>query len=383
MATMTAALATGPRESLRRVVSVRGTELAPNLLLLAKIVVLAIVLQPPIPLSSHFLPFVGWFDYLGSPAAFHAALLIIFWTAAAALLLNFRVREACCVLGLTILVSLLASRTMYSNNFLYCGALLLMIGLERPGRTSWLLRLQVVLLYFGAGSNKLLDADWRSGQFFQNWYGHDRGWYLRIAESLPPLALSRALSWATFCTELGIAAALLVRRAWPVVIWIVLAFHTALLVATGSTYHLFFYAATAAMLAFVEWPGTPLQVLYDARSLPVTRLRAWMQRLDLENSFVWRVRPAGDASALRVTAGSTHSTNFTALKMLVLYNPRTYFTLLVMLCAPDVLHVRRWIAVAALLAFSPASNWLGERCFQRWVRSEPGSAALTAAGRVA
>jgi len=368
---------------LKRPLSVHGTELAPNLLLMAKLVVLAMMLQPEVPLSRHFLPFLRFFDDLGSPAAFHATLLAVFWIAGVALLFNVRVREMCCVLGLTILVSLLASRAMYSNNFLYCGALLLMLGLERPGRNPWLLRAQVFLLYFGAGTNKLLEADWRSGQFFEYWYGRSRGWYMGLTHLLPPLALSRLLSWGAFCTELGIAAMLLLRRAWPLAIFTILAFHTALLVVTGSTYHLFFYAASAATLAFVSWPAAPVQVAYDEQRPSLLRLLHAYERSDVERAFVLQPQAASSSAALQVSVGSTLYINFRALKALVLYNPLTYFALLLVLVAPDVLHVRRWIALLALLALSPVTNPLGEFLFQRWIRTSQAAPWVHAAGRVA
>src|SRR4051794_593488 len=97
-----------------------GTDLPPNLLLMAKLLVLTFFLQRQLPLSNHFLPFVPWLDRLGSPGMFRGALLAIFAAASLLLFLNIRVRLASLTLGLVIFLSILASRPTFSNNLAYC-----------------------------------------------------------------------------------------------------------------------------------------------------------------------------------------------------------------------------------------------------------------------
>ncbi|HVH86233.1 MAG TPA: hypothetical protein VM912_05880, partial [Terriglobales bacterium] len=210
------------RQIIEKIVFISCTELPPNLLLMAKLVVLCVLLNRHLPLSSHFLPFLPIFDRLGTPAAFHWVLTGVFGVAALALFLNFRVRTACLILGLSLFVSVLASRSYFSNNLVYCGCLLLLTGLHQPGREPWPLRFQVALLYFGAGLNKALDIDWRSGQFFEHWFGyvHHHLIYVRIASLAPPLLLSQVMSWAAIATEFFLAAAFLVRRLFPYAIWL-------------------------------------------------------------------------------------------------------------------------------------------------------------------
>src|SRR5215470_10635878 len=78
-----------------------GADLPPNLLLMAKLIVLGLLLQTQLPLSNRFLPFFPFLDRMGSPAVFHGTLVLVFLIATTALFLNWRVRAASTVLGLT------------------------------------------------------------------------------------------------------------------------------------------------------------------------------------------------------------------------------------------------------------------------------------------
>jgi hypothetical protein len=350
-------------------------DLPPNLVLMAKLIAVGLLLQRELPISRPFLPFLPIFDRVGSPGVLHAVLVLLFLTSSVALLFSRHARAACVVLGSTILISIIGSRPTFTNNLTYCGALLFLLGLQPQQGEPRLLRLQVVLLYLGAGLNKLLDPDWRSGQFFEYWFGHvhSHHWYLGIASQMPPLLLSKIISFASFCTELGLAAMLLVRRLFPLAIWIGLAWHTSMLVMTNATFHMFFYAACASFFAFVSWPTDPLTVLYDHDSTFCRKMKSFYQHIDLEERYAW-LSSEGAANldtpatgrrdltaGFQLTIGEKRYDGFTALKMLLLYNPLPYFLLLVALRAPDVLHQRRWIAAGVLLLFSPIFEPLAQR----------------------
>src|SRR5262249_45982529 len=84
---------------------IRDTSMQPNVLLIAKLVTIAFLFSGQIVmLSHHFVPFVGFFRHVGSPSAFHLALMLIFLAAAAFLFLNRYLRVACVVLGAVIIV---------------------------------------------------------------------------------------------------------------------------------------------------------------------------------------------------------------------------------------------------------------------------------------
>jgi len=367
-------------------VRIFGTDLSPNLLLMAKLIVLAMWLQAGLPLSKPFLPFFTFFDRIAMAEIFYFALVTAFAIGTIFLFLNRRVREASLVLGLIILLSLLASRPNYSNNLAYCGALLFMTGLQGSGE-PWLLRVQVAMLYFGAGVNKLLDPDWRSGQFFEYWFGHvhRHELYLQIASFLPALVLSKMISWIALSTELSLSALLLLRRFYPTAIWIGLGLHTGMLVMTNMTFRMFFFAACASYLAFVQWPKDRMTLLYDAGCGRYTRARSFFEAIDLEHRVDWvGFHEANDSrfdlrdqrvrESVHLLVGDKHYSGFAAFRMLVLYNPLTYFALVVILRSPDVLHLRRWVALSALLLLSPFTITLVELIDRRF-RHRPGYTA--------
>jgi len=366
-----------------RPVAIFGTDLPPNLVLLAKLIAMGLVLQSQLPLSRTFVPFLEVFDMLGSPEMVRGTLIFIFGLGSVALLFTSRVRAPSLVLGLTILISMLAARATFKNNLTLCAALLIMIGLETQRGQGRMVRLQVAMLYFGAGLNKLLDPDWRSGQFFQYWFGSRHLWYLRIADSMPELLLSKLVSWSAISTELGLAVMTRIRRSYPILIWVGLTFHTSLLVLTNKTFGMFYFAACAQYLAFVTWPQDRMLVLYDGNCGLCQRIKNWFEHLDLERRFEWVPFQKAELSDPRIPkpllsekfyliAGERQYCGFAAFRMLVLYNPLTYFALMAALRAPDVFHQRRWIALGALLLLSPIMTPVGQHIYRAASRNRYG-----------
>ena len=357
-----------------------GTALPPNLLLMAKLIALCLLLtgfwhKLPRP----FLPFLSIFDHLGSPVVFQRALEVVFLASAISLLCNRYVRTSCIVLGSTILLAVLSSRLYYSNNKVFIACVLLLAGLEQSGQTPWLVRYQVALVYLGAGLNKIFDVDWRSGQFFENWAVrlHHQPLYMHMASWLPPMMLSRMTGWATIISELGLSVGFLLRQLYPWAIWGGITFHTALLLATGRTYGMFYYALLASYLAFVEWPQARQTVLYDGDCGSCARTRKLFERFDLEWLFRWvpfqeteshyGIREDALHEGLHLVASGKIYVGFRAFKMMLLYNPLTYFALAVVLAAPEpaAFSYRKWVAVILVALFSPLFAPVGEALCNR------------------
>ncbi len=234
----------------------RGTALPPHHLLAAKLLALYLAATGQIGLlPERFLPFWAPLDRIGHPEALRLLCQIVMAAAIAGLFVNRAVRLNSFLIGSVLLFSTLASRVYFQNNIVLFGCLLFLIGLQDADRNVWMPRLQVVLVYLGAGLNKLFDADWRNGQYFEFWT-HDilrQEAYARAAAALPPLFLSRAVSWATIAVELGLAAAFAVPRTRPAAITAGIAFHAAMLVFTGGLVSVpFFCGMLAAYLFFLK-----------------------------------------------------------------------------------------------------------------------------------
>ena len=174
------------------------------------------------------------------------------------------------------------------------GAVLTLIGLYTSERSVWLLRIQVAMIYFGAGLNKILDPDWLSGQFFEHWtvnLEHDL--YLRAAALLPPMALSKFLCWATIATELSLFVGFAWPRLWVFAIWLGILFHAAMTLFTGITFVLFLYVAPIAYFAFARWPRTTTEVIYDGDCGICAKTKRWFEALDFEGAFRWTTFQSG------------------------------------------------------------------------------------------
>jgi predicted DCC family thiol-disulfide oxidoreductase YuxK len=266
-----------------------GTGLPTQLVVLAKILILCELWTNQVAgLPGHFLPFLPFFEYLGSPEVFQRTLQVLFLVASFGILFNRRVQACCLLFGLVIITAMLSSRVYFGNNRFYVGCLLYLIGLYTPKFGPRLIQFQVVLIYFGAALNKILLPDWWSGQFFENWVKVlDQQLFMQAATWFPHMMLAKLTGWFTITAESALAVGLLVRRWNPWAIWLGIFLHSSMLWFAGSTFTLFFYAGIAAYLAFVEWPKPPLTVLYDGDCGFCEKTKNVFARFDLEGTFEW------------------------------------------------------------------------------------------------
>lgn len=363
-----------------------GTRLPAPLLLAAKLIVITMLATGHVStLPDPFLPFLPVFDRIGNPDLFRRLLQILFLAGSIALLLNRRVRLASFVVGVTILVGIASSRIYWANNTFFCGAVLALIGLHTSPRSVWLLRIQVAMIYFGAGLNKILDPDWLSGQFFEHWavenLQHDL--YIRVAALLPPMALAKFLCWATIATELSLSVGFAARPLWPFAIWLGLLFHVSMTVFTGITFVLFLYVAPAAYFAFARWPRVRTEVLYDGDCGICAKTRRWFEAFDFESAFRWTPYQTGAGDRLGISRraladrlhvvvdGERITQGFVAFKTMLLLNPLTWFAMLAVLLS---LHwgpawARSFVIVGMIGFFFPAFDRVGQAAYDLVARN--------------
>ena len=363
-----------------------GTALPVPLLLSAKLLVVTMLATGHVTtLPDPFLPFLSVFDRIGNPELFRTTLQVLFLAGSAALLVNRGVRLASFVVGMTILVGIASSRIYWANNTFFMGAVLTLIGLYTSERSVWLLRIQVAMIYFGAGLNKVLDPDWVSGQFFENWavanLEHDL--YIRVAALLPPMVLAKIMCWGTIATELSLFAGFALRRLWPFAIWLGILFHAAMTLFTGITFVLFLYVAPIAYLAFARWPKEATEVIYDGDCGICAKTKRWFEALDFESAFRWTTFQSGtgdrygisrEALANRlhvVVDGERIAEGFQAFKLMLLYNPVTHLVMLGILLS---LHWgpawARSLAIAGMIAFFfPVFDRVGQAAYDLVARN--------------
>jgi hypothetical protein len=343
--------------------TVSGTALPENLLLAAKLVALAFVLGGQLTeLPEHFLPFLSMLGDLGSPHAFHLALELVFAFAAAVLLVNRQVRTMCLLLAAVLLVGILSSRAYYHNNRLFAGIFFLLAGLYDPRLGVRLFRYQLVVLYLGAALNKVVQADWRTGAFVQDWLPHYASFYPHVARLLPDTLLSAIMGWLAIITEFGLVVLLLIRRFVPLAIFVGIGYHTGLVLITqGSTFGMFWYALMASYLALLAWPRSTVLVRYRSENPRQRWIAQLLQRIDVEQRFDWRASGSG---ALEAQVDAKTYRGSAALARLLLYSPPVYFAFIVIVTVLP--HARILIPVVvfpllAVFAWAALSPKLAER----------------------
>jgi predicted DCC family thiol-disulfide oxidoreductase YuxK len=368
-----------PRWATWNPLTLSGTELPSAVLLLAKLATIVFLLHALKQLSTIYLPFIPALDYLPLPAGVvqHGMQLVLL-AASVALLCNQRVRVAALVLGGGLFFELMASTLWFENNRTYLACLFVLVGLTGRGRdsTPWLLRAQVIILYFGAGLNKVLDPDWRSGQFFAYWVTHILQYrpLLLLNSWLPNGMLWVLLGWLTILGELGLAVAFMIPRLRPAAMVFGIIFHSALYIVADRSFGMFFFIAPISYLAFVTWPTSPARMLYDGDCGFCVRVRRFFERLDVDRLVRWvpgqavseselpaGVTPAALSERVYLVAGNTVAGGFAAFKLLLARLSITYMAGLVLLIASS--RARPWLLLALLVAISPLAAPLGERVY--------------------
>jgi hypothetical protein len=303
-----------------------GTALPPNLLMATKLLALCYVLTGQLSgLPDGFLPFIPYLGYFNGSDVYRHALQAVIAVAALALWVNRAVRTSCLLIGSALLLAILSSQPYYHNNLFYTGLFFVIAGLYDPRLGSLVFRAQLAVIYLGAGLNKLLLSDWRTGAFVQDWLrpphypaGHI---YSHVAALLPGTMLSALLSWLAILTEFVLIPLLLVQRFVPLAIFVGVSYHTGLVLITGgSTFNMFWYALVATYIALLHWP-TGLVVGYNPERR-LQRIAHWvLGRVDAERSVRWHPH---DIGRLELDTGTGRYTGVAAAARILLYTPAFY-----------------------------------------------------------
>ena len=112
-----------------------------------------------------FVPFIPPLDILRNIPLLFKFLDWVYWISLLLVFMGIRIRLFSLIIACLVFYAILASKPQFSNSFLYSGCIFFLIGVFRPG-LEWIFRVQIGLLYLGAGLNKALDPDWLSGQYF-------------------------------------------------------------------------------------------------------------------------------------------------------------------------------------------------------------------------
>ena len=230
-----------------------GEPLPPQYILMGKLLVLYVIFSRSPGASHAIAPILPWLEHVPHPDLVRFILKLGIAVASLAVLTLRWFRPACLYIGVSALIIVLWSRLNFSNNQVFVAVLLLLLGLSARENPGFGLRWTVVLLYLGAGLNKLLEPDWRNGQFMLHLFTHrvDAPWFHGVAQLWSAPGLAWLLGWIALGTELFLALAFSMRRLWTLAVGLGLAFHASILLSTaGQISHRFLFLMMVAYLPF-------------------------------------------------------------------------------------------------------------------------------------
>jgi hypothetical protein len=340
---------------------VTGTALPPNILLLAKIIVVALVAKDyHFGFPDVFAPFFGFFEAIPAPW-WRRFLKISFLVSGGCLLFNRAVRINCLIIGCVFLGAALSSRIYYRNAKVFVGVIMLLAGLQDKDRPPLLIWWQLAIVYLGAGINKLVEADWRSGQYFDYFLTevYSSRIYAIGASLLPGSWFAFALCWWVIAAELAAGALFLRRRSHGHAVWLAATVHMGAAILVVGDYGVFFVAVLASYLSTYDWPQDATVVLGPKTAwAPVARIWRWF---DPDTDIHWRQAPSADK--LRVLTSGREFVGFQAAWRLISWSPAAYFLLVVLLTVPRglgrVIAVQSVGATGAVILAATLFRWAG------------------------
>ncbi len=310
---------------------VTGTDLPPQLLLMAKISVVGLVLKDyHVGFPDVFAPFFEWMEIFPAPW-YRRAFKIAFIFCGTALLLNRGVRVNCLILGSLFLVATLSSKVYYRNAIVFVGVLLFLTGLQEKGKAPWMIWWQLAIMYVGAGLNKSLEADWRSGQYFDyfltNIYPSEA--YRLVAPLLPGQWVAKLMCWSIILAELSAGVMFTIGRLRPLAVWIAASVHVGAALLVVGDYGIFMAAVLASYLSCLPWPER-LNAAVDERG-SWNWVRGVLGTLDQDQIVHWADQDSEVGPGFTLNAWQRSWSGSKALGMLMVWTPAIYFVAVLVL----------------------------------------------------
>ena len=266
----------------RNPLSLPSGELSPHLLLVCKLAFLVLLAdQYYWELEAPFLPFVAALDAFHGSMLYTALLRIGLFLGGGMLLFNLQPKAGATIVGAILFAHLLGTRLDFKNHVVLTACIFLVSGLAPRTKADFFYRIQFAIIYFGAALNKLLDADWRDGRFFQNWLENRLGspFLADFAQATYPEFVYASLSWITIILEILLIVLILGPKLNRGAIWVGAAFHFSTTVFTGGlTFGFFVPMLIVAFLGFDRSRGNGLPLPQESKLLPLEALQAQLKR---------------------------------------------------------------------------------------------------------
>ncbi len=235
-----------------------------------------------------FLPFLESLNLLRGQGWLFFLLDWLYWISLLMVFVGFRYYFFSLVLAALVFFSIISSKPQFSNSFLYSGCILFLVGMHRPGM-DWIFRIQIALLYLGAGFNKLFDPDWISGQYFDFFFSepYRNSLYLTLSSLIPERGLVLFFSYSSIVAELGLGAWALLKKRRILLVLLINFFHISMLFLTlGELSYIFYFLMAVSSYLLLPWEEMKGMVIpYSQESQYFSFVKFW----DFDRFFNWKV----------------------------------------------------------------------------------------------
>jgi hypothetical protein len=233
-----------------------------------------------------FLPFIEGLNVLRGQNWLIDLLDWVYWISLLLVFAGIRFRFFSLLIAFLIFFSIISSKLQFSNSFLYSGCIFFLVGIYKPG-LEWIFRVQIALLYLGAGLNKVFDPDWLTGQYFHNFFSitYRNQLYLIVAPLIPGKGLALAISYATILAELGLGLWALINRKRVLLVVVINFFHLIMLLLTaGELSYIFYFLMAVSSYLILPWEEKKGTVIsYQEGS----RVFQFLKFFDFDRFFNW------------------------------------------------------------------------------------------------
>jgi hypothetical protein len=331
---------------------ITGTDLSPQILLMVKLVVIGLFLKNyHLRFPDVFAPFIEWLDLFPITTPWYRRIFtVVFTFSGIGLLFNRAVRKNCLIIGALILIGVLSSKVHYRNAKVFAGVLFFLAGLQERGRSPTLIWWQLAIMYFGAGLNKLLEPDWRSGQYFAYFLTELRpsDIYALFAPMLPGIWTAKLMCWFIIAAELGAGVLFVSRRFRPAAVCLGTSVHAGAAILVTGDYGIYLTAVLASYLSCLAWPEKmELAVDEGSRWRPV---KAWAERLDGDRLIEWRTPESAGGTGFTLSAFGRSGSGWAAFGCLLVWTPAVYFVAVVIMTGFKGLALMAIIRAAGIVA---------------------------------
>ncbi len=238
---------------LLQLLSLKQMGLTPQLVIMVRFLAILVLANDISPFGRH-IPYFDFIEQLGNTDQFNKVMLWIFRVSAFVTIFTPYIRIGAFVTGCTFLFSLFACRPCLSVAHTFLSAMFIVIGLSNNTTGNSLVKIQLIILYFGAFINKLFLADWWTGNYMETLLvtRHQVDIYQTIAALFPPKALSTALGILSIFIELIVGICFIVKRFYKTGILICVSFHTIMIFMLGTSFGPFYFTLAFSYLVFTS-----------------------------------------------------------------------------------------------------------------------------------